>query len=114
MGDGPRHEPDTLALSVDRPLDARLVPTAVSGSRKRRETGRRPLVVRVPARPNALARLRLASQASVHCLALHHAQQHPPRPGAMPLGKRTDCGDAKYAGLEVPFASDIEVALQVG
>lgn len=31
----------------------------------------------------------------------------------MPLGKRTDCGDAKYAGVEVPFACDIVEALEV-
>lgn len=32
----------------------------------------------------------------------------------MPLGKRTDCGDAKYAGLDVPFACDIVETLEVG
>ena len=31
----------------------------------------------------------------------------------MPLGKRTDCGDSKYAGVEVPFACDIVEALEV-
>ena len=31
----------------------------------------------------------------------------------MPLGKRTDCGDAKYSGVEVPFACDIVETLQV-
>ena len=31
----------------------------------------------------------------------------------MPLGKRTDCGDAKYAGVEVPFACDIVTTLEV-
>ncbi|GAB4821351.1 hypothetical protein N2152v2_008397 [Parachlorella kessleri] len=30
----------------------------------------------------------------------------------MPLGKRTDCGDAKYAGVEVPFACDIVTTLE--
>ncbi|KAL4443757.1 hypothetical protein ABPG75_011494 [Micractinium tetrahymenae] len=30
----------------------------------------------------------------------------------MPLGKRTDCGDAKYAGLDVPFACDIVETLE--
>lgn len=32
----------------------------------------------------------------------------------MPLGKRTDCGDAKYAGLDVAFACDIVETLEVG
>lgn len=32
---------------------------------------------------------------------------------AMPLGKRTDFGDARYTGLEVPFSSDVEKALEV-
>ena len=31
----------------------------------------------------------------------------------MPLGKRTDFGDARYAGLDVPFASRIEDVLGV-
>ena len=31
----------------------------------------------------------------------------------MPLGKRTDCGDAKYSGVQVAFASDITASLQV-
>ena len=31
----------------------------------------------------------------------------------MPLGKRLDCGDAKYTGVEVPFAFDIVESLQV-
>ncbi|KAK9834250.1 hypothetical protein WJX81_000077 [Elliptochloris bilobata] len=30
----------------------------------------------------------------------------------MPLGKRTDCGDAKYAGVEVSFACDVVEALE--
>ncbi|CAL5222774.1 g5187 [Coccomyxa viridis] len=30
----------------------------------------------------------------------------------MPLGKRTDCGDAKYSGVQVPFAADINSSLQ--
>lgn len=30
----------------------------------------------------------------------------------MPLGRRADCGDAKYAGVEVTFASDIVAALE--
>lgn len=30
----------------------------------------------------------------------------------MPLGKRVDCGDAKYAGVEVPFACDIQETLE--
>lgn len=31
----------------------------------------------------------------------------------MPLGKRTDCGDAKYSGMEVSFACDVVEALEV-
>jgi hypothetical protein len=31
----------------------------------------------------------------------------------MPLGRRADLGDAKYAGVEVPFAHDMEEAMQV-
>lgn len=31
----------------------------------------------------------------------------------MPLGRRADLGDAKYAGVEVPFAHDMEDAMQV-
>ena len=31
----------------------------------------------------------------------------------MPLGKRTDCGDAKYAGVEVSFACDVVEVLEV-
>ena len=31
----------------------------------------------------------------------------------MPLGKRTDCGDAKYVGVEVPFCCDVVETLQV-
>jgi hypothetical protein len=31
----------------------------------------------------------------------------------MPLGKRPDCGDAKYAGVEIPFACDIVATLEV-
>ncbi len=30
------------------------------------------------------------------------------------LGKRTDCGDARYAGLEVAWSSDIVETLEVG
>jgi hypothetical protein len=33
--------------------------------------------------------------------------------GSMPLGKRPDCGDAKYAGVEAEFSCDIVDALQV-
>lgn len=29
------------------------------------------------------------------------------------LGKRTDCGDARYAGLEVAWSSDIVETLEV-
>ena len=32
---------------------------------------------------------------------------------AMPLGKRSDYGDAKYSGVEVDFAAEIEPAVQV-
>ena len=31
----------------------------------------------------------------------------------MPLGQRTDCGDARYAGVEVAFAADIAEKLEV-
>ena len=31
----------------------------------------------------------------------------------MPLGKRNDCGDAKYAGLEVAFSSELVGTLEV-
>jgi hypothetical protein len=31
----------------------------------------------------------------------------------MPLGKRTDFGDARYAGLDVPFKSRVEDVLDV-
>ena len=31
----------------------------------------------------------------------------------MPLGKRSDFGDAKYAGLDVAFKSKVEEALDV-
>lgn len=31
----------------------------------------------------------------------------------MPLAKRTDCGDARYAGVEVPFCCDIVATLEV-
>lgn len=31
----------------------------------------------------------------------------------MTLGKRTDYGDAKFAGLEVEFPTDVEKAVQV-
>jgi hypothetical protein len=31
----------------------------------------------------------------------------------MPLGRRNDLGDAKYAGVEVAFAHDMEDAMQV-
>ena len=34
-------------------------------------------------------------------------------PERMPLGKRLDCGDAKYTGVEVPFACDIVQTLEV-
>ena len=34
--------------------------------------------------------------------------------GSMPLGKRSDCADAKYAGVEVPFSCDIVETLEVG
>eukprot|EP00878_Enallax_costatus_P044982 GHUV01053801.1.p1 GENE.GHUV01053801.1~~GHUV01053801.1.p1 ORF type:complete len:154 (+),score=24.80 GHUV01053801.1:28-489(+) len=30
----------------------------------------------------------------------------------MPLGKRTDCGDARYAGVEINYAHDIAGAMQ--
>ncbi|BDA41363.1 Protein arginine N-methyltransferase 5 [Coccomyxa sp. Obi] len=30
----------------------------------------------------------------------------------MPLGKRTDCGDAKYSGVDVPFTSNVVESLQ--
>lgn len=35
--------------------------------------------------------------------------------GDMPLGKRTDCGDAKYVGVSVNFPKDnkVESTLQV-
>lgn len=32
----------------------------------------------------------------------------------MPLGRRTDCGDARYSGVEVDFESDLVQSLQVG
>lgn len=32
----------------------------------------------------------------------------------MPLASRTDCGDARYCGVEVAFACDIVDTLQVG
>ncbi len=31
----------------------------------------------------------------------------------MPLAKRNDCGDAKYAGLEIDFSADPDEVLQV-
>ena len=31
----------------------------------------------------------------------------------MPLGKRSDFGDARYAGVEVPFSHDISHDMQV-
>lgn len=31
----------------------------------------------------------------------------------MPLGKRSELGDARYAGVEVPFSHDIAGAMQV-
>lgn len=31
----------------------------------------------------------------------------------MPLGKRTDCGDARYAGVEIKYAHDIAKHMQV-
>jgi hypothetical protein len=31
----------------------------------------------------------------------------------MPLGQRTDCGDARYAGIEIPFTSNIADQLEV-
>jgi hypothetical protein len=30
----------------------------------------------------------------------------------MPLGKRTDCGDARFAGVELPFVHDVAEAMQ--
>ncbi|KIY97450.1 putative Protein arginine N-methyltransferase 5 [Monoraphidium neglectum] len=30
----------------------------------------------------------------------------------MPLGKRSDCGDARFAGVEIPFAHDVADAMQ--
>lgn len=32
----------------------------------------------------------------------------------MPLGKRTDYGDARFAGVSIPFATDVEEAVKVG
>lgn len=32
----------------------------------------------------------------------------------MPLGKRTDYGDAKFAGVEIAFSTAVEAAVQVG
>ncbi len=31
----------------------------------------------------------------------------------MPLGQRSDCGDAKYAGVEIPYSPDIAEQLEV-
>ena len=31
----------------------------------------------------------------------------------MPLGQRSDCGDARYAGIEIPFTPDIADQLEV-
>ncbi len=31
----------------------------------------------------------------------------------MPLGKRTDCGDAKYSGVDIQFTSNVVGSLQV-
>jgi len=31
----------------------------------------------------------------------------------MPLGNRSDFGDSRYAGLEIPFTSKVEGVLQV-
>ena len=41
------------------------------------------------------------------------AQAHS-EPASMPLGRRTDCGDARFAGVELALpASDAEAVLQV-
>jgi hypothetical protein len=33
--------------------------------------------------------------------------------GAMPLGKRTDFGDSRYAGVTIPYSHDVGEAMQV-